>query len=78
VSKKRVVCYINQFFGQIGGEKAAEVGFSVTEGPIGPAVLVQSELGDFGDVVATIICGDNYFADKPETAIPEGIALVEK
>ena len=29
--KWRVVCYINQFFGQIGGEEMAHVGFSVKQ-----------------------------------------------
>ena len=30
-SKWRVVCYVNQFFGQIGGEDMAHVGFSVKD-----------------------------------------------
>ena len=29
--KWRVVCYVNQFFGQIGGEDMAHVGFSVED-----------------------------------------------
>lgn len=37
--KWRVVCYVNQFFGQIGGEDMAHVGFSVKDKPVGPAVL---------------------------------------
>jgi len=78
VKKKRVVCFLNQFFGQIGGEEQAGVGFSVAEGPLGPSALVQSLLGDFAEVVATVICGDNYLADSPETAVPEALALIEK
>lgn len=78
MEKKRVVCYMNQFFGQVGGEEAAGVGFSVSEKPIGPAVLVNATLGEFGEVVACIVCGDNYMADNPEKAVPEGIALIEK
>ena len=35
--KWRVVCYINQFFGQIGGEEMAHVGFSVKHEAVGPA-----------------------------------------
>jgi len=78
VETKRVVCYMNQFFGQVGGEDQAGAGFSVLEKPVGPAVLVGSTLGDFGEVVACIICGDNYMADNPETAVPEGLDLIEK
>ena len=78
MSKKRVVCYMNQFFGQIGGEAMADVGFSVTEQLVGPAVLANAQLGDFGEVVACVICGDNYMADNPEKAVPEGLELIEK
>ncbi|MGD9559051.1 MAG: glycine/betaine/sarcosine/D-proline family reductase selenoprotein B [Oscillospiraceae bacterium] len=78
MDKKRVVCYMNQFFGQIGGEDQAGVGFSVSETPIGPGVAVNAQLGDWGEVVACIVCGDNYMADDPEKAVPEGLALIEK
>ena len=60
--KWRVVCYINQFFGQIGGEEMAHVGFSVKHEAVGPAKLFQNLLKDSCEVVATVICGDNYFA----------------
>ena len=33
--KLRVVHYLNQFFGQIGGEEKATTGFMVKEGPVG-------------------------------------------
>ena len=42
--KWRVVCYINQFFGQIGGEEMAHVGFSVKHEAVGPARLFQELL----------------------------------
>ena len=51
----RVVHYLNQFFGQIGGEDKADVGFSVVNGPVGPGVLIQKLLGDKG-----IVAGDRY------------------
>ena len=76
--KLRAVHYINQFYGQLGGEDMADVGFSVKEGPVGPGALFAKALGDRGEVVATIICGDNYFASKPEEASEELIKLVEK
>ena len=37
MSKKAIV-YINQFFGQLGGEDTADVAPSITEGQIGPAM----------------------------------------
>lgn len=76
-SKKwRVVCFINQFFGQIGGEEMAHVGFSVKEGAIGPAILFESLMKEDCIVVGTVICGDNYFAENTEAAVAEGVELV--
>ena len=75
--KLRVVHYLNQFFGQIGGEDKADAGFTVKQGPIGPGLALQNEFGDRAEVVATIICGDNYFAENPEQAAEEGVKLIE-
>jgi betaine reductase len=72
----RVVCYVNQFFGQLGGEEKAGVGPQVVEGPVGAARAIQQALGDAGTVVATVICGDNYAAEGSERAIAEMVPLV--
>jgi glycine reductase len=74
--KWRAVCFINQFFGQIGGEDKASVGFSVSDKPVGPAILFNSKLNGECEVVGTIICGDNYFAENIESAVEEGVRLV--
>jgi glycine reductase len=72
----RVVCYVNQFFGQLGGEEQAGVGPEVVTGAVGAARAVQQALGDAGTVVATVRCGDNYVAERPETAVAELMSLV--
>src|SRR5256712_10271973 len=72
----RVVCYLNQFFGQLGGEEKAGVGPQVVDGAVGAARAVQQALGDAGTVVATVICGDNYAAEQAERAVAEMVALV--
>ena len=64
----RVVHYVNQFFGGIGGEEAANAEVSVVEGPVGSGRALQQALGDQGTVVNTIICGDNYANDRFEAA----------
>jgi glycine reductase len=69
--KIRVVHYLNQFFAQIGGEEKADIGPGCKAGPIGPGRALQQALGDNGEVVATIYCGDNYFAEHQEQAIDE-------
>jgi len=73
---KRIVHYLNQFFGQIGGEDHAGVGPSVREQPVGPGLALQAAVGDQAKVVATIICGDNYFAEQPEKASSEVLDLI--
>jgi glycine reductase complex component B subunit gamma len=73
----KVVHYVNQFFGQEGGEEKADTPFLLKEGPVGPGRALQQLLGDRGRVVATLVCGDNYFAENLERACEQGIALVE-
>ena len=64
----KIVHYVNQFFGGIGGEEKANEPATVVEGPVGPGRALAAALGDAGTVVATIICGDNYFVENEEAA----------
>lgn len=68
MTKIRVVHYLNQFFAQVGGEDKGEIGPEVKPGVIGSGQALQKALGDAGEVVATIYCGDNYFAEHQEQA----------
>jgi glycine reductase complex component B subunit gamma len=72
----RVVCYLNQFFGQLGGEDKAGLGPRIEAGAVGPARAVQQALDEAGTVVATVICGDNYVAEQTERAVGEILELV--
>jgi glycine reductase complex component B subunit gamma len=65
----RVVHYLNQFFGGIGGEEHADVGVSVRAEPVGPGRVLQSALGEDARVIATIVCGDNHIAERGEEAV---------
>jgi betaine reductase len=63
----KVVHYINQFFGGIGGEDFADVQPKLIKGPVGPGNLLNQILPDDAQVVATIVCGDNYAVEnQPE------------
>ncbi len=57
----RIIHYLNQFFGGIGGEDKADVGLEIRRGPVGPGLGLQHALGPDGEIIATLICGDNYF-----------------
>jgi glycine reductase complex component B subunit gamma len=68
----RVVHYLNQFFGGIGGEEHADHPVAVRSGPIGPGRALAREWQNVAEIVATVIAGDNYvatFSDEAETAI---------
>lgn len=64
---KKAIMYINQFFGQIGGEEKADFEPVIKEGPIGPATELQKHLD--AEVTHTIICGDNFIGSNTEKAL---------
>lgn len=76
--KIRVVHYINQFYGGYGSEDTASMGTVVKEEVIGPGLAVQGDLGDDYEIVATIICGDNYIAENIESVCGEFVEIVKK
>lgn len=76
MSKIKLVYYINQFFGQEGGEEAASEGITVKEGAFGVSQIFQDAYGDC-EVAATIICGDNYIAERLEEVTAEILGIVE-
>ena len=41
---KKAILYINQFFGQIGGEEKAGIEPEIHEGQIGPAMQLGKDL----------------------------------
>jgi glycine reductase len=67
----RIVHYINQFFGGIGGEDKAHLPPRVVEGAVGPGKAFQLSFGKAAEIVATVICGDNHFAENIESASRE-------
>ena len=70
-NKIRVVHYLNQFFAQVGGEDKGDVGPTVKAGVIGAGRALQQALGEDAEVVATIYCGDNFFAEQQDQAIAQ-------
>ena len=62
----RVVHYVNQFFGGIGGEDQAHVGVTARAGAVGPGRVLETALGDGARVEATVICGDNFANEHAE------------
>lgn len=73
---KKAVLYLNQFFGQIGGEDKADFEPVLEKKPVGPANVFNSIARDV-KVEETLICGDNYMASHTEEAIERCLKLLE-
>ncbi|HHU07830.1 MAG TPA: glycine/betaine/sarcosine/D-proline family reductase selenoprotein B [Clostridiaceae bacterium] len=73
----RIVHYVNQFYGQIGGETAAGTGISIREEKGGLAEEIEAKIDRPAKVVATIVCGDDYFAENVEIALPEIMKIIK-
>ncbi len=69
MSKKVILYYLNQFFGQIGGEDMAHIPPEYKEGTVGPAMGFKANLKSDAEVKGTLICGDNYFNENTEEAL---------
>lgn len=74
---KKAIVYINQFFGQLGGEDTADVAPSLNEGQVGPAIEFNKNLIDC-QVTHTIICGDNYMGSNAEDAVDKILNMLKE
>lgn len=74
----RVVHYINQFFGGIGGEEKANIPPMVEEKVIGPGMALKGAFKGEAEIVATVICGDSYYAENEEKAKAEIMEMIKK
>lgn len=74
----KVVHYINQFFAGLGGEEKADIAPEVREGKVGPGMGLAGLLSPDAEIVATFICGDNYFANNMEKVCQEVVDCCKK
>ena len=65
---KKVLFYVNQFFGGVGGEDMAHIAPEFKPEIIGPGVGIAAAIKDNAEIVGTIIMGDNYFGQNEEEA----------
>ncbi|SET68230.1 glycine reductase [Natronincola peptidivorans] len=75
--KKKAILYLNQFFGQIGGEELADHAPEIREGLVGPAMELNKQLGEVAEVTHTIICGDNFMGSRQEEAVEAILGFLE-
>lgn len=65
----RVVHYLNQFFGGLGGEERAGTPLDARTGAVGPGKVLEELLGADAQIVLTLICGDNYAVENQQVMI---------
>ncbi len=73
---KKAILYLNQFFGQIGGEDKADFPPEIREGLVGPATELDKKLMN-AEITHTIICGDNFMGSKKEEALEKILGFLE-
>ncbi len=73
---KKAILYLNQFFGQIGGEDKADFAPVIKEGQVGAGMLLNNLLED-AEVSHTIICGDNFMGSNEEEAVDTILGFLE-
>lgn len=74
----KVVHYINQFYGGIGGEDKADYTPEKVAGVKGPGMGLQAILGDEGKITSTVICGDSYFNENVDEALDTIIKMISE
>ncbi|HSC42284.1 MAG TPA: glycine/sarcosine/betaine reductase selenoprotein B family protein, partial [Candidatus Binatia bacterium] len=65
----KILHYLNQFFGGIGGEDKAGQEFLFLPKPVGPGALLSDLLKNRDIEYATVVCGDNYFHENEEAVL---------
>ena len=78
MSKYKLVHYINQFYGGIGGEEKADIPAEKRAGAIGPGLALNQAFGDEAEIVSTIICGDSWFNENLEEAKKTVLEMVRE
>lgn len=78
MAKYKIVHYLNQFFAGIGGEDMAGYEPECREAVLGPGLALKAGLGEDYEIVATVICGDNYFGENLDKATDTIIDMVKK
>lgn len=76
--KIRFLHYLNQFFAGIGGEEQADSDLMDFEGSCGPGDQIKENLSGQGEIVGTLVCGDDFFAKNTEKILSEIIRLVKE
>jgi glycine reductase len=74
----RVVHYLNQYFGGLGGEEKAGTPLESHDRAVGPGKLLEQVLGGEARVVMTLVCGDNYAVENQESVVAAALEKIRE
>lgn len=75
----RIVQFLNQVQAGLGGDERMDLQPQTQNGAVGMGTLLKAiAMRSGGDIVGTIICGDNYFLENKEKAIEEITDMIKK
>ncbi len=74
----RIVHYINQFYAGIGGEEKADYKPEIRAGVVGPGMALKAVFKGEAEIVATVICGDSYFASNMDEATATILGMIRE
>ena len=73
----KIVHYINQFYAGIGGEDKADYEPEIRAGVVGPGMAFKGAFKGEAEIVATVICGDSYFASNMDEAAQKILEMIK-
>jgi glycine reductase len=76
--KYTVVHLLNQFSGGVGGEEKASLAPVCLNEPAGPGVVLEKLFKNQAEIKATIISGDNFFAEHTEKASKKILSFIKE
>lgn len=75
----KAILFLNQVQAGLGGDERMNIPPQLVRGSIGPGMLLKTTLMRQGaDIMATVICGDNYFLEHKEEAINTILEMIKK
>lgn len=74
----KVVHYINQFYAGIGGEEKADIGPAKMEALPPISTALNGQFKGEAEVVATVYCGDSYFAENTDSALEAILGYIKE
>ena len=74
--KKKAIHYLNQFFGQVGGEDMADYEPAMHDGALGCSNIFNAVSKNV-EITNTLICGDNFMASHADEAVERCLKLLE-